>query len=391
VTKQVLLKKHEDNRIRAGHLWAFSNEIQDVVGHPQPGDVVTLRNAAGDALGQGLYNPNSLIAVRLLTRREDEPIDEQFFHRRIESALTLRRMLYDGEATFRLVHGESDFLPGLIIDKYGPYCSIQTLSYGMDQRLPMITEILESMLQPSGIVERNDTAIRSLEGLPSRRGILRGRVEPVVVSEHGIRYRVDLLDGQKTGLFLDQRENRWAIRRYARNGRMLDCFCNDGGFALHAATATASEVIGVDVSEPSVRRAIHNAELNELAGTTRFVTKDAFEFLDDAGTREEKFDVINLDPPSFAKSRKMVTRAKRGYRDLHRLALRVLAPGGILATSSCSYHIFEQTFLDIINETAQSLGKQLTLLQWSGAAPDHPVLPGMPETKYLKFGVFRVD
>jgi 23S rRNA (cytosine1962-C5)-methyltransferase len=388
--KTLTLKKNEDRRIVSGHLWAFSNEIEKIDGEPQAGDVVALRNHAGLYLGKGFYNPHSLIAFRLLTRT-DEEIDFQFFHRRIERASILRTTLYPTEGTYRLVHGEADFLPGLIIDKYNNYLSVQTFSYGMDKRLTLICDVLESLFHPKGIVERNESQIRTLEGLEPKKGILRGTVQPVVVTENDLQYEVDIIEGQKTGLFLDQRENRLALRRYSRGKKVLDCFCNDGGFTLNAAKGNAAYVTAVDISETATKRAAHNAALNSLSNNTSFVTNDAFEFMKEAVHKKQKFDVINLDPPSFAKNKKTVLIAKRAYKELHSLAYQLLREGGILATASCSYHIEEQTFLDIINQTAIANNRRISRLEWRGAAPDHPVLPAMPETHYLKFGIFRVD
>jgi 23S rRNA (cytosine1962-C5)-methyltransferase len=386
----VILKKNEDHRIANGHLWAFSNEIAEVKGEPQPGDIVELLNHQNKLLGIGAYNPHSLIAVRLLSREKEE-IDFQFFLKRIETAHEIRKKFYHDNPTFRLVHGEGDFLPGLIVDKFNDYFSIQTFSVGMDKRLTLICDVLESLFHPKGIVERNEALIRTVEGLEQRKGILRGAVEPVTISEYGIHYTIDLLEGQKTGFFLDQRENRRAFRRYVKGANVLDCFCNEGGFALHAAYAEAASVIGVDVSESIIQRASNNAKLNKLESKTQFITSDAFEYLEQAVNQNKQFDVINLDPPSFAKSKKTVRKAKRGYKEIHTNALKLLKKGGILSTASCSYNITEETFLDIINECANDLGRKISILEWHGAAPDHPVLPSMPETKYLKFGIFSVE
>ncbi len=386
--RKIRLKKNEDRRILNGHLWIFSNEISSIDGAPGAGEVIRVENAAGKFLGTAFYNPHSLIAARLISRGEEE-VDFQFFKKRIEAALALRRRLYPRAETFRLVHGESDYLPGLIVDKYNDNCSIQSHSYAMDARQTLICDVLESLLHPRGIVERNEASVRSLEGLQARKGVVRGSVEPVIIAEHGLKYSVDLLEGQKTGFFLDQRENRKAIRRYAKGSRVLDCFCNEGGFSLNAAYGEATGVTGVDSSEVSTVRAAANAATNGL--NAEFVTADAFDYLIDSAERKKRFDLVVLDPPSFAKSRKSIIKAKRGYRELNLLALRVLEAGGILATASCSHHLFEETFLEIINRCAVEAGRRISMLEWRGAAPDHPVLPGMPETKYLKMGIFQVE
>jgi len=385
----IILKRNEDHRIANGHLWAFSNEIAEIKGEPLPGDIVELCNHQNKFLGIGIFNPNSLIAVRLLSREREE-IDSLFFNRRIETALALRERVYSNSETYRLVHGEGDFLPGLIIDKFNDYFSIQTFSVGMDKRLTLICDVIESLFKPKGIVERNEAPIRIIEGLEQRKGILRGAVEPTIISEYGIRYTIDLLEGQKTGFFLDQRENRNAFRKYVDGATVLDCFCNEGGFALHAGYAGASGVIGIDISESVTGRASNNAKLNNMDKTVSFRTGDAFDYLDDAVKEGMRFDVINLDPPSFAKSKKTVRKAKRGYKEIHTNAMKILKPGGILTTSSCSYNITEETFIEIINESARGLGRDIVMLEWHGAAPDHPVLPSMPETRYLKFGIFLV-
>jgi 23S rRNA (cytosine1962-C5)-methyltransferase len=287
------------------------------------------------------------------------------------------------------VHGESDFLPGLVIDKYNNYLCVQTFSYGMDVRLSMICDVLEDLLHPDGIAERNESPLRLLEHLPQKKGVLRGSVQKTVHHENGIQFLVDTLEGQKTGFFLDQRENRTVIRRFSKNARVLDCFCNDGGFALHAARGGALEVTGIDVSEEAVQRAAQNAVLNEVQNV-RFEKGDVFERLASVATEKPGYDVVVLDPPSFTKSRKTVPAARKGYKELHVNAIRSIREGGTLMTASCSHHIEQDLFLTIIREAAQKTGRKLQMLIWQGAAPDHPTLPSVPETHYLKFGVFRI-
>ncbi|MDI6780138.1 MAG: class I SAM-dependent rRNA methyltransferase [Bacteroidota bacterium] len=388
--KIIKLAKSEERRILSGHLWVFSNEIKEIQGEPEIGDVVELRNHSGEFLGKGSYNPKSLIAFRLLTT-EDEEIDFQFFMNRIESAYRLRKTLFPNSNTFRLIHGEGDFLPGLIIDKYNNYFSIQTFSYGMDRRLTLICDVLESLFSPKGIIQRDESVLRELEGLTEKKGVLRGEAGKTIITENNLKYTVDLLEGQKTGLFLDQRENRLAIQRYVINRKVLDCFCNDGGFALNAADAGAAEVVGVDISESAVSRSIQNAELNNLSDKCTFIKDDVFKFISKSIEEGQKYGVIILDPPSFTKSRKNITAAKLGYKEINTNAIRLLINGGILATASCSYHIDDQTFLELVNKSAKAAGRKIRLLEWRGASPDHPVLPAMPETKYLKFEIFEVS
>ena len=386
--KMIKLAKGENRRISFGHLWVFSNEIKDIQGAPEIGDVVELRSHSGEFLGKGFYNPKSLIAFRLLTT-EDVDIDFHFYKHRIESALNLRKRIFPASETFRLIYGESDSLPGLIIDKYNDYFVLQTFSYGMDQRLTLICDVLDSLFHPTGIVQRDESGLRELEGLPEKKAAIRGEVNKTTIEENDIKYQVDLLEGQKTGFLLDQRENRFAIRRYVKETKVLDCFCNDGGFALNASYAGALEVSGIDISESAVKRANENAKLNQLSNCN-FIKADVFEFLKTAIGQDKRYDVIILDPPSFTKSRKNITTAKLGYKEINTNAIRLLVKGGILATSSCSHHIDDATFLEVINKSAKEAGRNIRLLEWRSASPDHPVLPAMPETKYLKFGIFDI-
>ncbi len=390
MNKSVILKKNEDRRILSGHLWVFSNEVAEIKADPQAGDVVELYNYQNKLLGIGFFNPHSLIIVRLLSH-EAEEIDFKYFTKRIENAFNLRKKIYPDTEVYRVVHGEGDFLPGLIVDRYNNFLSVQTFSYGMEQRLPLICDVLESIFNPKGIIERNEAPIRKVEGLEQRKSILRGNVETVLIDENDIKYSVDLIEGQKTGFFLDQRENRKAFRRYTKDANVLDCFCNEGGFALNAAYAQASTVSAIDISDGVILRAKQNSSINNLSSNVIFLTAEAFDYLENAVKQNIKFDVINLDPPSFAKSKKSVRKAKRGYKDIHTNAIKLLKPGGIITTASCSYNITDETFLDIINECAHKENRNITMLDWRGAAPDHPVLPSMPETKYLKFGVFLIE
>jgi 23S rRNA (cytosine1962-C5)-methyltransferase len=295
--RQLFLKKNEEHRILNGHQWVFSNEVREVRGSPQAGDVVELLAANDKSLGVGFYNPHSLISARLLSSLVEE-IDAQFLERRLTRAYDLRRKLYPASETCRLVHGESDFLPGLVVDKYNDYLSVQTFSYGMDARLGIICDILESLLHPTGIVERNESPLRDLEKLPQKKGILRGTVGPTTFEDGDIKFVIDALGGQKTGFFLDQRENRHAVRRFSPNAEVLDCFCNEGGFALHAAKAGAKSVLAIDSSSETITRAAENAALNNLKNI-HFVRADVFAILKQLDSDGRQFDVVVLDPPSF--------------------------------------------------------------------------------------------
>lgn len=386
--KQVVLRKGEEQRLLSGHLWAFSNEIKAVEGNPETGDVVELLRHDYKFLGVGFYNPQSLIAFRMLSRDKEE-ISFEFFERRISEALDLRRRVFPHAETFRLVHGEGDFLPGLIIDKYNEYLCVQAVSNGMSRRLTLVCDVLESMFHPKAIVERNESPLRVLEKLEQQKGVLRGTLDQPIVSEHGIKFKVDLLGGQKTGLFLDQRENRKAVRRYVRSAAVLDCFCNEGGFSLNASSGGAVSVEAFDISEAAVTRARINATINQM-DTVSFAAGDAFDVLKKKIEEGKHYDVVILDPPSFTRSRKQVSTATKGYKEINSNAIRLLNPGGFLVTSSCSHHIPQDSFFAIIEASAKSAGRRIRIVESAGAGPDHPVLPSMPETGYLKFVIASV-
>jgi 23S rRNA (cytosine1962-C5)-methyltransferase len=383
---QIVLKKNEEHRIAAGHQWVFSNEIASLRGTPETGEVIELLRHDQKFLGLGFYHPHSLIAFRFLTS-EPEEIGFKFFERRIQQALALRQKLYPGAETFRLAHGEGDFLPGLIIDKYNEFLSIQILSAGMEKQTDIICDVLETMFHPKAIVARNDAAIRTLEELPLEKKVLRGNTG-ITIIEDGVKFEVDVLNGQKTGFFLDQRENRKAIHRYAIGGAVLDCFCNEGGFALHAASAKAASVRGIDISETAIAKAKVNARLNTAA--VEFEIGDVSETLKALAEKNKKFDMLILDPPSFTKSKKNIPAALRGYKEINAAAMRLINSGGFLVTASCSHHITEEGFLSTIEQAAVKAKRFVQLLEFGGAAPDHPVIPAMPETKYLKFAIFAV-
>jgi 23S rRNA (cytosine1962-C5)-methyltransferase len=389
LSQHIILKKNEDRRMIAGHQWIFSNEIQRIVGEPKSGDVIEILRSDGRSLGIGLYNPTSLIAVRFISPLIEE-INSAFFEKKIRSAHDLRKKLFPESKTFRIVNGESDFLPGLIIDKYDDYLSIQTFSSGMDLRLSMICDVLENIFHPKGIVERNESPLRTLEAIPLRKNLLRGNVAPIVIELNGIKFTVDILDGQKSGFFLDQRENRTAIKLFAKDSTVLDCFSNDGGFGLYASKFGAKSVDCVDISEDAIIKAKENAILNNLTNI-QFHIADVFKFLEQALATGQKWDVVILDPPSFTKSKKTVATAVKGYKEINTNGLRLIAPHGIFVSASCSHHIDRDTFLNIIQESSVKAGRRIKLLHFAGASPDHPTLPSMPETHYLKFALFSVE
>ena len=386
--KQIILKKNEEHRILSGHQWVFSNEISSIIGDPLAGDIVELLNHHHRFLGIGFFNPNSLISFRLLST-EAEDVTFDFFEKRISHAHQLRQKLFPHSETYRLVYGESDFLPGLIIDKYNEYLSVQTLSFGMDKRLRLICDVLDSIFHPKAIVERNDSPIRSLEKLPEQKGIIRGTLDETIIVEHGLKFKVDLLNGQKTGFFLDQRDNRKTVRKYVNDARVLDAFCYEGSFALNASEAKAKTVYGFDQSSASITKARMNAKLNE-ADHISFEVANAFDKLKSLVNEKDEFDVVILDPPSFTRSKKNVSTALKGYKEINELALKLLASGGFLISASCSHHITQDSFLSAVEDGSRKAGRKLQLLEFAGASPDHPVLPAMPETGYLKFAVFAV-
>ena len=388
VKKQIILKKNEEHRILAGHQWVFSNEVKSINGNPEAGDVIELLRHDEKFLGVGFYNPHSLIAFRLLSR-EPEAVTFEFFEQRISRALQLRKRLYPEAESFRLVHGEADFLPGLIIDKYNEYLSLQTLAVGMDRRLTLLCDVLESLFHPKAIVERNESPLRTLEQLPQKKEVLRGTIGQTIISENGAKFKVSLLEGQKTGFFLDQRDNRLAVQRYVKNASVLDCFCNEGGFAIYAARGGASRVCALDSSETAIANAKVNATINEVP-QIEFETADVFERLPKLFEEGERFDVVILDPPSFSRNKKTVATALKGYKEINAGALKLINPGGILVTASCSHHVTAESFIESIEAAARVAHRSLQMLEWRGAAADHPTLPVMPETGYLKFGVFAV-
>ncbi len=387
----VFLAKHRDKRLRRGHPWVFSNEITQIEGSPEVGELVRVCRMDGAFLGIGFYHPHSLIAVRLLTR-QDQAVDRNFFRNRLIQSIRSRRLVYPNADALRLVHSESDGLPGLIIDMYNKAVSIQINSAGMEQQLPVLAELIDELIKPDVIVLRNDSSLRNLEGLPIEQRVLTGDPNAVVqmIHEDGVKYKVDALHGQKTGFYLDQRENRATFARFVNEGdHVFDAFCNEGGFALHAARAGASRILAADQSGDVLDRASVNAHLNGVDAQIEFRRCDLMKEMQSI-LAENTFDAINLDPPNFTRSKKNVGTARQAYRRLHQSAIDHLKPGGILATSSCSHHITEETFLESVQLAAERSGKSLKIV-FRGSHPiDHPVLLGMQETEYLKFFVFQI-
>jgi len=385
---KVYLNKNEEDRIIRGHAWVFSNEVSRLEGKVQSGDIVSVYSHAGLFLGQGFLNTASKIFVRIVSRSEAK-IDEEFFRRKLVSAKYLRVEAGFGE-TYRAFFAEADGIPGLIVDKYSQYLSVQFLTLGVDIRRDMFIRLLVGIYQPLGIYERSDVAVREKEGLPERTGVCYGEIPAEVeIREGDLSFLVDIQNGQKTGTFLDQSRNHQAIRSYCPGKRVLDCFSHNGNFALQAKAAGAEEVIAVDLSREACATIARNAELNKLEIT--IVQADVFEFLRKEIQNSRPYGLIVLDPPAFTKTRQKLPQALRGYKDINLQAMRLLEDGGILVSASCSHYLDLFTFMDVLGEAAMDAGKSLKLLEIKTQAPDHPALIGSEETLYLKFLILKVD
>ena len=371
-------------RIAGGHLWIYRSDVRSA--HAAAGDVVRVTDARGRLVGRAFWSDRSQIALRFLTVR-DEPVDRAFFTRKIGAAAAYREKVVKETECWRLVHGEGDLLPSLIVDRYGDYLVIQTLSQGTEKRKQELVEILVEQFSPRGILERNEPKTRALEGLPQVVSVLHGEVpETVEAGINGVRFRLDLRQGQKTGAFLDQRENYRAAAEYAR-GEVLDCFSYQGGFALHMASAAAS-VECVDSSGEALTAARANAEFNRVSNVT-FREGNVFDILKEYDQAGRKFDTVVLDPPAFAKSRTALEAASRGYKEINLRSLRLLRPAGVLVTSSCSYHLSEARMGELLWEAAVDVKKQLRVVERRGQGRDHPVLLTVPETLYLKCMILK--
>lgn len=386
--KTVRLKQKEERRILRGHPWVFSNELLQPVGECSPGEIVDVLDFAGKFVGRGYINPHTLIAVRILTRKREE-IGSDFFRARITAARAIRTGLGFGES-FRAVFSEGDGLPGLIVDKYTDTLVIQSLTAGIDRMLNIIIPALKDEYSPKAIVLRNDAASRGLEGLIQEKRVIYGTITgPVTIEESGIRFNVDVLEGQKTGFFLDQRENRQAIKDYVKGKRTLDCFCYIGAWALSAARFGASSVIGLDASEKAIKLASENASMNGLAA--QFKTTDVFDELRRLEKDRENFGCIILDPPAFVKSKAKVREALKGYKEINLRAMKLLETGGTLVSCSCSHHIDQELFREMLIDAAHAAGRQARLLEMRFQARDHPMLLAARETQYLKCGILLVE
>lgn len=380
-------------RIFHGHDWVYGTEVRNVFGNPQPGDVVMLKDQRDRYLGSAMYNPHSQIVARRFSRRKQD-LDRDFFARRISMAAALRERLLPGETMMRLVWSESDGLPGLIIDKYEDVLVVQTLTMAMYLRLGLIRDILGDLFNPRSIIVRNDSPMLAAEGIEPETYVARGgQPEPFVGTGRGLKFMVDLATGQKTGLYLDQLQNYQDVAPFARGRRVLDCFCNQGGFALACAKAGAASVTAVDISEDAIASVRKNAELNGVQ--VEAVAENAFDFLkrESEAVRngaDPKWDLIILDPPSFTRNKKSLSGAMRGYKEIHLRAMQMLPVGGILSTFCCSHHASAEIFKQTICDAAVDGHCTLRQMKIHGQSPDHPVLLNIPETEYLKGYTFEL-
>lgn len=387
------LRKGEDRRLRAGHLWVFSNEV-DVAETPlsgfEPGDAVQILDSRGGFVGSGYVNPRSLICARVVSRDRLRTLDPDLLHERIRRALELRQMLFPHEPYYRLVFGEGDHLPGLVVDRFGDTLVAQITTAGMERVRDTVIEVLTSLTGATGVVLRNDTPSRALEGLDRHVETIGSAPSRVELTENGTRFTASLTEGQKTGWFFDHRRNRAAVARYAREARVLDVFSYSGAWGVQAAAAGAREVVCVDASAGALEDVARNAALNGVADRVGTRQGDAFEVLNAMATAGEKFDVVVLDPPAFVKRKKDLKQGEKGYLRINRLALDVLAPGGVLVSASCSYHLTRDALLLAMLRASRNAGRELQILEEGHQAPDHPVHPAIPETAYLKSFIARV-
>ncbi len=385
----VILLPGKEKRVFSGHPWIFRSDIAREKGDPRPGGTVRVTAANGRFLAMAVYNPKSQIALRILSRR-DEPIDEAFIRARVKRAVDYRRR-FASLSSCRLIFAESDGLPAVIVDAFGDVLVMQCLCLGMEQYKEIICDALMEEMHPRGIYERGDVPVRELEGLPQVTGVLRGQVpDRVLMEENGVKFWVDVKNGQKTGFFLDQKENRAAIAPFVQGTRVLDCFTHTGSFALHAARYGAKEVTGVDISEFACDFARENAALNGFSNVD-FVAANAFDFLKERSAAGDQYDVVILDPPAFTKSRSAVEAAERGYKEINLRGIKLVRDGGYLVTCSCSQHMLPGQFKEVVLSAARDAHASLFQVEYRTQGRDHPILPAAPETQYLKCGIFRVD
>ncbi|MBN2655191.1 MAG: class I SAM-dependent rRNA methyltransferase [Nitrospirae bacterium] len=380
--EKIIIKKNP--RVLSGHLWIFANELSVSPKEFEPGSLVEITDRKGDFIGIGYVNPSSLIAVRLLTQKQEQ-IDRGFFKKRILDAIKYRQAFCKSSDSFRVIYGEADFMPGLVVDKYGKCLSVQFLTLGMEKYKSIILELLNEIFLPDDVVLRNDSQSRHLEGLALQKELLKGGLDPLPrIKEGRVHIDVDPMAGQKTGFFLDHRENRLALAEIVSDGsKGLDLFCYTGAWGLQLA-AKGAYVKGVDDSESACMQASLNADINGLSGKTEYIKADVFDFLKAESASDAKYDFVVLDPPAFVKSRAKIAEAVRGYRRVNELAMKVLKKGGLLATSSCSHHIDRALFFNMLLAASRDAGRTARVVEFRSQGRDHPVLLSMPETEYLK-------
>ncbi len=391
----VTLKKGEGRSLKAGGPWIYDNEVASILGSFENGDIVLVHDFDGYPLGQGFINQNSKIRIRMMSRRTDVEINREFLKKRVKDAWEYRKKTVD-TGSCRIIFGEADFLPGFVEDKFSDVLVIQSLALGIDRWKEVLVELLKETLAEDGILirgvyERSDAKVRSQEGMERVKGFMGEPFEPLVeIEENGVRYQVDVKDGQKTGFFLDQKYNRLAIQKLCKDARVLDCFTHTGSFALNAGIAGANSVLGVDASELAVSQAEENARLNGLEDRVKFLCRDVFELLPELERKGEKFDVVILDPPAFTKSRNSIKNAVKGYREINLRAMKLVKDGGFLATCSCSHFMDYALFTQTIQQAARNVHKRLRQVEYRTQAADHPILWAAEESYYLKFYIFQV-
>jgi len=386
-TVRLIHGKH--HRVLEGHPWVYKTELEQQYALP-PGEMVRVVDYKNRFLGVGYYNSNSQIAVRLMSFNEEE-INYDWLKNKIERANLYRQRVVANTDSYRLIYGEADQIPGLIVDRFGDYLVLQSLTFGIEKLKPLIVEALMEVIKPKGIYERSDVQVREKEGLPLVTGLLAGEVpELVIINENGFKFSVNIKEGHKTGYFLDQRENRLALKPFVSGKTVLDCFCHTGAFSVYAAGFGAREVIGVDISAEAITRAQENAVLNGFNDRIYFIEANCFDYLRELEREKAKFDVVILDPPAFTKSKKALEGALRGYKEINLRALKLLKEDGILVTSSCSYHLTEELFWEVIADAALDAKKRVRIIEARRQAKDHPMLLSSPETYYLKYFILQV-
>lgn len=391
----VTLKKGEGRTIKAGGMWIFDNEIAAITGEFENGDIVIVKDFDGYPMGRGFINDNSKIRIRLMTRHVDQEIDSEFLMGRVRDAWEYRKKTVD-TSSCRVIFGEADFLPGIVVDKFSDVLVVESLALGIDRfKLEIIKDLKKVMAEDGivirGVFERSDAKVRLNEGMERVKGFIGDEFDTnVPIVENGVKYIVDVKDGQKTGFFLDQKYNRLAIQKLCKGAKVLDCFTHTGSFALNAGIAGASSVLGVDASALAVHQAEKNAALNGLSDTVHFKCDDVFELLPELEHAGEKFDVVILDPPAFTKSRSSIKNAVKGYREINLRAMKLVKNGGYLATCSCSHFMDYELFTKTIHQAAQNVHKRLRQVEYRTQAPDHPILWAADESYYLKFYIFQV-